>query len=71
MKAYVSFGKDQRAIAYSSPKPNNKAIDYGHLWLDNGAIAHRVSTFRLMSISRSLNGPQALDYVVLMIYRGL
>ena len=71
MSAYGSFGIDQRAIADISPQPNNKAIDYGHLWLDDGAIAHRVLTFRLMSISCSLNGPQALDYVVLMMYQGL
>ena len=31
MNAHGSFGIDQRAIAYSSPKPNNRAIDYGHL----------------------------------------
>ena len=57
MNAYGSFGMDQRAIAYSSPKPNNEAIDYGHLWLDDGAIAHHVSLLRLISTSWLLYGP--------------
>ena len=56
MNAYGSFGIDQRAIAYISPQPNNKAIDYGHLWLDDGATAHHVLLLRLVSTSCLLCG---------------
>ena len=34
--AYVDLRQNRRVIAYGGPKPDNKAVDDGNLWLESG-----------------------------------